>query len=99
MAGGQLKKVAPAAVTRDHGLLQQNRHEAAQIDVRLDVGFSNGRSRSSAFRLSTTTVSMSPVRAENLDPDVLVMQPANQGVRHDASDLLNRARDRSILVQ
>jgi len=40
-----------------------------------------------------------PVRAENLDPDVLVMQPANQGVRHDASDRLNRARDRSILVQ
>ena len=30
------------------------------------------------------------VRAENLDPDVLVMQPANQGVRHDPSGLLNR---------
>jgi hypothetical protein len=27
------------------------------------------------------------------------MQPANKGVRHDASDLLNRARDRRILVQ
>ena len=40
-----------------------------------------------------------PVRAENLNPDVLVMQPANQGMRHDASDLLNRARDRRILVQ
>ena len=40
-----------------------------------------------------------PVRAENLNPDVLVMQPANQGVRHDASDLLNRARDRRILIQ
>jgi DNA invertase Pin-like site-specific DNA recombinase len=26
-------------------------------------------------------------------------QPANQGVRHDASDLLNRARERRILVQ
>jgi len=36
------------------------------------------------------------VRAENLNPDVLVMQPANKGVRHDASDLLNRARDRRI---
>jgi hypothetical protein len=34
------------------------------------------------------------VRAENLNPDVLVMQPANQGVRYDASDLLNRAKDR-----
>jgi hypothetical protein len=34
---------------------------------------------------------ITPVRAENLDSDVLVMQPANQGVRHDASDLLNRA--------
>jgi hypothetical protein len=39
------------------------------------------------------------VRAENLNPDVLVMQPANHGVRHDASDLLNRARERRILVQ
>jgi hypothetical protein len=39
------------------------------------------------------------VRAENLNPDVLVMQPANQAVRHDASDLLNRARDRRILAQ
>jgi len=39
------------------------------------------------------------VRAENLNPNVLVMQPANQGVRHDTSDLLNRARDRRILVQ
>ena len=42
---------------------------------------------------------LSAVRAGNLDPDVLVMQPANQGVRHDPSELLNRARDRSILVQ
>jgi hypothetical protein len=40
-----------------------------------------------------------PVRAENLDPGVLVMQSANEGMRHDASDPLNRARDRSILVQ
>jgi len=39
------------------------------------------------------------VRAKNLNPDVFVMQPANQGVRHDASDLMNQARDRSILVQ
>jgi tripartite-type tricarboxylate transporter receptor subunit TctC len=39
------------------------------------------------------------VRAENLNPDVLVMQPANQDMRHDASDPLNRARDRRILVQ
>ena len=27
----------------------------------------------------------------NLNPDLLVMQPANQGVRHDAFNLLNRA--------
>jgi hypothetical protein len=45
------------------------------------------------------TVQAFPVRAENLNPDILVMQPANQGLRHDASGLLNRARDRSILVQ
>jgi hypothetical protein len=40
-----------------------------------------------------------PVRAENLDPGVLVVQSANQGMRHDASDPLNRARDWRILVQ
>jgi methionine synthase II (cobalamin-independent) len=40
-----------------------------------------------------------PVCAENLDSDVLVMQPANQGIRHNASDPLNWARDRRILGQ
>ena len=39
------------------------------------------------------------VCAENLDSDVLVMQPANQGIRHNASDPLNWARDRRILGQ
>jgi hypothetical protein len=34
-------------------------------------------------------VAAAPVASENLNPDVLVMQPANQSVRHDASDLLN----------
>jgi len=29
---------------------------------------------------SATTAKITPVRAENLNPDVLVMQPANQGV-------------------
>src|SRR6516162_6945538 len=38
-----------------------------------------------------------PVCAENLDSDVLVMQPANQGIRQNASDPLNWARDRRIL--
>jgi hypothetical protein len=38
------------------------------------------------------------VRAENLNPDVLVMQPANQGVRYDASDLLNRAKGRVVSI-
>jgi hypothetical protein len=28
-----------------------------------------------------------------------VMQPADQGMRHDATDALNRARDRRIIVQ
>jgi hypothetical protein len=40
-----------------------------------------------------------PVCTENLDSDVLVMQTADQGMRHDATDLLNRARDRRIFVQ
>ena len=43
--------------------------------------------------------SPTPVRAENLNPGLLAMQPANQGMRHDASDPLNRAKDRRTLVQ
>jgi hypothetical protein len=39
-----------------------------------------------------------PVRAENLNPGVLVMQPANLDIRHDASEPLNQARDRSLRV-
>jgi hypothetical protein len=31
------------------------------------------------------------VRTENSDSDVLVMKPADQGMRHDATDPLNRA--------
>ena len=34
--------------------------------------------------------------AEKVDSNVLVMQPANQGIRHNASDPLNWARDRRI---
>jgi hypothetical protein len=34
---------------------------------------------------------LNPVRAENLNPDVLVMQPAKQGVRHGLDDLRSRA--------
>ena len=40
-----------------------------------------------------------PVRTEKLDSGVLVMKPANQGMRHDATDPLNRSRDRRIFVQ
>jgi hypothetical protein len=47
-----------------------------------------------AFKASCSSSALPSVRAENLNPDVLVMQPANQGVRYDASDLLNRAKDR-----
>ena len=31
------------------------------------------------------------MRTENLDPDVLVMKPADDVMRHDAADPLNRA--------
>ena len=33
------------------------------------------------------------MRTENSDSGVLVMKPADQGMRHDATDPLNRARD------
>jgi hypothetical protein len=39
------------------------------------------------------------VCTENLDSDVLMMQPADQGIRHNASNPPNRARDRRILSQ
>jgi hypothetical protein len=39
------------------------------------------------------------VCTENLDSDVLVMQPANQSIRYNASNPLNWARDRRILLQ
>src|SRR5262245_27468296 len=39
------------------------------------------------------------VRTEKSDSGVLVMKPANQGMRYDATDPLNRARDRRIFVQ
>jgi hypothetical protein len=39
------------------------------------------------------------VCTENLDSDVLVMQPANQSIRYNASNPLNWARDRRILFQ
>ena len=39
------------------------------------------------------------VCTENLNPDVMVMKPAKDGVRFDASGPLNRARDRCIFIQ
>ena len=43
--------------------------------------------------------SLEPVRTEKLDSDVLVMKPADQGMRHDAANPLNPARDRRIFVK
>jgi hypothetical protein len=39
------------------------------------------------------------VCTEKLDSGVLVVKPADQGMRHDAADPLNRARDRRIFAQ
>ena len=39
------------------------------------------------------------VCTENLSPDVMVMEPAKDGARYDASGPLNRARDRRIFIQ
>jgi 8-oxo-dGTP pyrophosphatase MutT (NUDIX family) len=44
-------------------------------------------------------VEVFPVCTENLDSDVLMMQPADQGIRHNASNPLNWARDRRIFSQ
>ena len=42
---------------------------------------------------------LTAVCAENSDSNVLVMQPTDHGMRHDASDPLNRAGDWRIFVQ
>jgi hypothetical protein len=47
----------------------------------------------------TETSPKRTVCTENLDSDVLVMKSTDQGMRHDASDPLNRARDRRIFGQ
>jgi hypothetical protein len=39
------------------------------------------------------------VHTRNSDSKILVMQPADHSLRHDAPDALDRARDRRILVQ
>jgi hypothetical protein len=41
----------------------------------------------------------SAVCTENLNPKILVMKPAKDGVRFDASGSLNGARDRRLLIQ
>jgi hypothetical protein len=40
-----------------------------------------------------------PVCTENLNPDVVVMKSAKNGERFDASNPLNRAEDRRILIK
>ena len=44
-------------------------------------------------------VTLQVVCAENSDSDVLMMQPADEGLRYDASDPLDGSRYRRILVQ
>jgi len=39
------------------------------------------------------------VCTENLNPNVMMMKSAKDGVRFDASGPLNRARDRRIFIQ
>src|SRR5947209_3856078 len=58
-----------------------------------DVKYLRGLRSTRSAPMSRKSVP-STVRSENLGSEVLVMQPAKQGVRHDASDLLNRARPR-----
>ena len=53
------------------------------------------RSRRRGCSISALAAPRWPVRTEK---DVPVVNPANQGMRHDGSNPLNRARDRRILV-
>jgi len=40
-----------------------------------------------------------PVRTENSNPDVMMVKPAEDRVRTNDSDLLDRTKNRRILVQ
>jgi LysR substrate binding domain len=57
------------------------------------------RQSGSACLRGSDPAQFSPVCTENLDSDVLMMQPADQGIRHNASKPLNWARGRRILSQ
>ena len=51
------------------------------------------------FHFTTRARSKRPVCTENLNPDIVVMESAEDGERFDASGPLNRASNRRILVQ
>ena len=48
---------------------------------------------------SSPAVAPTLVCTENLNPDVMVMEPAKDGVGIDDAGPLNRARDRRIFIQ
>ena len=49
--------------------------------------------------MGANLVPFTPVCTENLNPDVMVMQSAQDGRRYDAARVLDGAMDRRILVE
>ena len=80
----------PDQRTADHGRGGRHRAVARIAPVRQAADFQ--------LTVNLKTANARGVCTEKLDSDVLVMKPANQGMRHDASNPLNWARDRRILV-
>ena len=75
-----------------------SRHDRSEV-CRSFEGLSNRRiCATHQGHCSVAPFQSSGVRTEKLDSDVLVMKPPDQGMRHDASNPLNWARDRRILV-
>jgi len=54
--------------------------------------------KASSDKIAKQGIAFCPVCTENLNPDVVVMQSAKDGMRFDTSGRLNWARDRRIFV-
>ena len=73
--------------------------DLCKLIFRTVIGLLRSRATLEAEILVVPTVNPILLCTENLNPDVVVMKSAKNGVRFDGSGPLNRARDRCILVQ
>jgi hypothetical protein len=80
-------------------LIADLEHSPRQRDVQPLGGDSRRNTESAAITQHAIDVPKEVVCTENLNPNVMVMKSAKDGVRFDVSGPLNRARDRGIFIQ